>query len=98
MVFKLSWLPYMLIIGGVFALFSGEESTLGGIVMIAIGAIWLYLKHSNKNENSNVGENKSIDHSPTETSIKPEILKCKKCGAELDENAVYCVNCGSKVS
>ena len=48
MVLPIKWIPYLLVICGIFSLATGEESVGFGIITTAIGGIWLYFKHSGK--------------------------------------------------
>ena len=47
MVVPMKWLPYLLVIGGIGMLSSGEDTGIG-ILAAALGGIWLYFKHSGK--------------------------------------------------
>ena len=47
-VIPIKCLPYLLLIGGGYALVSPEENSLLGVVFVIIGAVWLYLKHNAK--------------------------------------------------
>ncbi|MBR5566207.1 MAG: hypothetical protein IKW08_08620 [Roseburia sp.] len=50
-VFKLSWLPYMLVIAGVSILI--EDGDPLGLIPLIIGGVWLYFKYfggNSKNE------------------------------------------------
>lgn len=44
-VVPMKWMPFLLVIAGVFALFTGEMSVLGSLVMIAVGGGWLWLRY-----------------------------------------------------
>ncbi|MBR3929814.1 MAG: hypothetical protein IKJ65_12530 [Clostridia bacterium] len=48
MVVPVKWIPYLLVIAGIFGLASGEESIGLSIGMAAVGGVWLYFKHSGK--------------------------------------------------
>ena len=48
--FKLSWIPYILIVVGVIGAFDGSPSAL---ILSAIGGIWLYTKHAYENASRN---------------------------------------------
>lgn len=93
--FKL--LPYFLIVGGIGLITEG--SSFWGVCCIIIGIVILYFRHSKKNEThtDNSSANKPIINEISQSNNQPKILKCKKCGAELQEGSVYCVNCGSKI-
>lgn len=123
--FKLSWLPYILIIGGIFGAAEGEPAAL---IMTAIGGIWLYFKYSNKKKSSNqsgtsgqtytpnpgaVPQQKVIDAAAVKPVPQPPVVKpapqptpglvstgrkfCCYCGAKVELDDVYCVECGEKL-
>lgn len=132
--FKLSWLPYILIIGGIFGAIEGEPAAL---IMTAIGGVWLYFKYSNKNKSSNqsgtagqtytpnpgaVPQQKVIDAVTVKPVPQPPVVKpapqppvtnpvsqptpepvsagrkfCCYCGAKVEPDDVYCVECGEKL-
>lgn len=48
MVIPVKWLPYLMVIAGIFGLVSGDESVGFSIAVTAIGGVWLYFKHSGK--------------------------------------------------
>ena len=62
-VYKISWLPYIFIIGGVGMLFSVSEGNsdpsvyFGSIILIAIGCAWLYFKKQKKEAESSANQN-----------------------------------------
>lgn len=124
-IFKLSWLPYILIIGGIFGAVEGEPAAL---IMTAIGGIWLYFKYSNKKKSSNqsgtsgqtytpnpgaVPQQKVIDAAAVKPVPQPPAVKpapqptpgpvstgrrfCCYCGAKVEPDDVYCVECGEKL-
>ena len=49
-VFKISWLPYMFIIGGIAIAAEGQYSAL---VLVPIGIVWLVIKYGSRSSGSN---------------------------------------------
>lgn len=123
--FKLSWLPYILIIGGIFGAIEGEPAAL---IMTAIGGIWLYFKYSKKSKPSNQSGTAGHTYTPNPgTPVQPKIIDaaavkpvpqppvvkpvpqpipdpvrtgrkfCCYCGAKVEPDDVYCVECGEKL-
>ncbi len=45
-VVPIKWIPYLLVISGIYSLFSGDVSVVGSLVMLALGSLWLFLKYS----------------------------------------------------
>ena len=118
-VFKLSWLPYMLIIAGIAAIAGGEPA---GLVFIVIGGVWLYFKYKNKNSGTTsqsgtassvskpAATNNTVNSAPkaVETvqsapktkpveQTKPVGKFCRHCGAKVEPDDIYCVECGEKL-
>lgn len=91
-VFKLSWLPWILIIAGVALLADGEAP---GVVLLIIGVVWLFLKLRSKSKNSVSSKGQSTP--PKASSVKP-VTKCSRCGKENRPGSIFCENCGSKLS
>lgn len=46
MVIPVKWIPYILTLGGIIGLLSGNESVGFSLFMIAAGGIWLYFRHA----------------------------------------------------
>lgn len=93
-VFKLSWLPWILIIGGIGLLSDGEAA---GVALLLIGAVWLVLRYRSK---------KSGDSEPKQLQKKNPINAegsavspgtCPACGAAVSENSLYCASCGKRL-
>lgn len=62
-VFPLKWLPYLLVIGGIGSIASGE-ATGWGIVLLFIGAIWIYLSKKPKGVASNTASQSKTANAP----------------------------------
>ena len=45
MVIPVKLLPYLLVIAGLFGLFTAEIDFMASLVMAAIGGVWLYFKY-----------------------------------------------------
>ena len=105
-VYKISWLPYICIIGGVCMIFSeGEKDSsvyLGAIIFITIGCLWLYFKRQNK---ESAGESNSsgvaasscnttysvpVNHTPSESS------KVNEPVTTVSGTPKFCRYCGTK--
>lgn len=63
-VFKLSWLPYMLIIAGIILLADGDEA---GIMLAIIGAGWLFSKSRAKKTPAS-GQSAGTQETPVQTA------------------------------
>lgn len=82
-VFKLSWLPYMFIIAGIALAAEGQPAAL---ILVVIGAVWLYFKFKNKREanasnkpynpntsyNTNPSNNTNTSGAPYSTTNAPQ--------------------------
>lgn len=44
-VLPVKWIPYLLVFTGIVCLITGEVDPVAGVVMTAIGGMWLYFKH-----------------------------------------------------
>ena len=102
-VFKLSWLPYMLIIAGIYFLTDGQIGA--GLVFCALGGGWLYSRFSNKPAaGGKTGSTKQIESDSVYKSSTPQSAEkkmskkfCQYCGAEVDLYDMYCSACGKKI-
>ena len=119
-VFKLSWLPYLLVIAGISFLVEGQ--VLPGIALAVLGGIWIYIKFTDKkSEKSNQSNSTSTASKPAVSSktvnsapkavtavqsapktqpveqAKPAGKFCRHCGAKVEPNDIYCVECGEKL-
>lgn len=99
-VFKLSWLPWMLVIAGISLL--ADEQGEGGILVL-IGAFWLFVRLLSKS-GKNVGGSGApssaaqvSDSVPTNTTMGKPAAKCPLCGKENRQGALFCEDCGSKL-
>jgi len=156
--FKLSWVPYILIIAGIALAAEGQFAAL---ILTAVGVIWLVMKHQDKSDNSNsttkpqstrtaASRSSTVNRSATSTvtsanrtttsatastnrtttsvpvsatrpvstastsstAVKVEKVEtveekvpaetkhgkfCRHCGAKVEENDIYCVECGEKI-
>lgn len=48
-VVKLSWLPYLLIIAGIYGVIEEPDSGFG-LVCLVVGGIWAFILHKNKDK------------------------------------------------
>lgn len=125
-VFKLSWLPYMLIIAGIAVVAEGQPA---GLIFIAIGGIWLYFKYKNKKSGTTsqsgtasstskpAATNNTVNSAPKAVPSAPKAVEtvqsapkaqsvepakpvgkfCRHCGAKVEPDDVYCIECGEKL-
>jgi len=75
-VFKLSWLPYMLIIAGICLAADGQPAAL---IMTAGGGAWLYFSYKSKQSNAPANPSAGVSVAPpvgasvpTETAAAPD--------------------------
>ena len=98
LIFKLSWVPYILIIAGIAVAADGDASAL---ILTAIGIIWLIIKYYNKSKNSSnsntQNETSFSTNSAPATNQSANVKYCRNCGAKLEDGDVFCVECGSKI-
>ena len=118
-VFKLSWLPYMMIIAGIAVISEGEPT---GLICIGIGGVGLYFKYKNKNSGTTsqsgtassaskpAVSSKTVNSAPKAVTAvqsapktqpveqaKPAGKFCRHCGAKVEPDDIYCVECGEKL-
>ena len=102
-VFPLKWLPYLLVIGGLYGVISGEEVGFG-IVALVVGGIWLFLKHSNGSSSSRSSSSSSTS-GPSSPSNNTAVTKAEskaicpnpECHHSNPPEALYCEHCGTKL-
>ena len=88
MVFKLSWLKYMLVLAGI--IFICDEQIVPGILFIAAGVAWIAFHFINKNKSG------ASNGASANTDGNAEASRyCPSCGAKLDADAKFCEICGS---
>lgn len=89
---------------GIVCLVNGE--TFFGIILLLVG-VFIYFPASNARDEKRAKsapkpETKAIQkpESPKSTSehVKPVGKLCRHCGAKLEDDDIYCVECGNKVS
>jgi len=98
-------LPYVFIGSGIIALLTGDCDLRACIVVIAIGAIWLFFRNGGTtniptnnvtaSESNTTGNNVGTGGSNNTGSSANN--RCNNCGNPIEEDAVYCANCGYKV-
>lgn len=112
-VFKLSWLPWILVFGG---LCGAAEGTPEAIIMSVIGGLWLYFKYKNNNSSTASSASKPAVSSKTGNSAPKDVTAvqsapktqpveqaepagkfCRHCGAKVEPDDIYCVECGEKL-
>ena len=93
MYIKFKWLPWIVIIAGVYGLFSGEWDPILAIVFIAAGGIWAYLWYGNKKSSSSTA-NSVVPPAP-QVPYTPKV--CPNCGSAVEDGMVFCSKCGTKV-
>lgn len=115
-IFKLSWLPYIFILGGIWGAIEGDPSSL---LLSVIGGVWLAFKYANKSDLSSQTSTSSqtrtsstntysatneIDAEPVTPALQPSAAPvkpvdkvCRYCGANVEPDDIYCVECGEKL-
>ena len=101
--FKLSWLPYILILAGILVAVDGDPSAL---ILSLIGGVWLFIKYSKKPGSSRSHTaSTGTGAAPKQVSTpRPPVSPAKpaagseKPAAEPDKPAAkFCRHCGAKV-
>jgi len=110
-VFKIGWLPYILILGGILVAIEGDPSAL---ILSLIGGVWLYVKYAKKPGSSSRSHTASTvtaaapkqvstprppisPAKPVSEPVKPAAKFCRHCGAKVEPGDVYCIECGDKL-
>jgi hypothetical protein len=98
--FKLSWLPWILAIGGFIGLIGGEAFS---IVPMIIGIIWLVSIFKGKSSSST----STTSYTPKTPDVKPPIKEttpdtantvvCPNCRETVGAGMSFCMKCGTKV-
>ena len=109
-VFKLSWLPYLLLIAGIGMLCQGD--VLYGIVLTVLGGIWTYGRITDKKESAASTAAKAAPKPEPKPQPKPTLKPepkaaqepakpagkfCRHCGAKAEPGDIYCIECGNKL-
>jgi hypothetical protein len=100
--FKLSWLPYMCILFGAIALFSGASPIISLLLLIG-GIVWVVYIRKKKAQTGGPAEGNSanmINNSAVSAGAQHpehETEYCPKCGAAVKSGMYFCVKCGYKV-
>ena len=106
-IFKLSWLPYILILAGILLAAEGQPAAL---ILCVIGGVWLYFKFKNKKaENSsnkpntpNASYNTNASNAPYPTTNAPQPTQIvSNPTPTVDANktaAKFCSKCGAKAT
>lgn len=106
--FKLSWLPYILILAGILVAIDGDPAAL---ILVVIGVIWLFFRFKKKREEKSSNTSSvpyAAPNAPHATHIvsesaspvdanKPAAKFCSNCGAKATPGSVFCSNCGNKL-
>lgn len=112
LVFKLSWLPYMLIFAGILITIDGDPAAL---ILVVIGAAWLFFKFKNKRAENAANNPNPVNapysapntpHSPPNMPYSapnvpytPPIVSQPDAPADANKTAAkFCSNCGTKVT
>lgn len=115
-VYKLSWLPWILVFGG---LYGAAEGVSEAMIMSLIGGLWLYFKYQNNNSGTTsqsgtaskpAVSSKTVNSAPKAVTAvqsapktqpveqaKPAGKFCRHCGAKVEPDDIYCVECGEKL-
>ena len=107
-IFKLSWLPYILILAGILVAAGGDPAAL---ILVVIGVIWLFFRFKKRREEkasntpgapyatTNVPQatHAVSNPAPTVDASKSTANFCSNCGAKAAPGSVFCSNCGNKL-
>lgn len=105
MVIPLKWFPWLILIVGIVVMAEGEVGT--GIIMAAIGIVWLFLRSRSKQNNteSSAGSHNQApppvqrtNNTNSTAQTDQRAAFCPSCGARVSGDAAYCVSCGHKLS
>ena len=104
-VFKLSWLPWILVFGG---LYFAAEGAPEAIIMSVIGGLWLYFKY--KNKNSGTTSQSGTASSASKPAVSGKTVKSAPKAVTAVQSAPktqpveqakpvgkFCRHCGTKV-
>ena len=107
LVFKLSWLPFILILAGILLAAEGQPAAL---ILCVIGGVWLYFRFKNKKTGNasskpntpNTPYNTNASNAPYSTTNVPQSNHIVSNPAPtVDANktaAKFCSNCGAKAT
>lgn len=105
MVIPLKWFPWLILIVGIVVMVEGEAGT--GLIMAAIGAVWLFLRSRSKQKSaqSSAGSHNQApppvqrtNNTNSTAQTNQRAAFCPSCGARVSGDAAYCVSCGHKLS
>lgn len=104
-VYKLSWLPWMLVFAG---LYGASEGASEAIIMSVIGGLWLYFKY--KNNNSGTTSQSGTASSASKPAVSGKTVKSAPKAVTAVQSAPktqpvepakpagkFCRHCGTKV-
>ncbi|MCD7731861.1 MAG: hypothetical protein LUH56_00255 [Oscillospiraceae bacterium] len=92
-VFKVSWIPYILLIAGIG--FISDDQVLPGLVFIVIGILLIWNKHKDKDRSEKHIDSKNEKSQPRMDGYT--VNKDVKSGSEKVEEVIkVCSNCGKK--
>ena len=98
MVIPLKWLPWLILIVGLITLAGGEAET--GLVMIAVGGVWLFLRNLGKNKsNENTAQNsQSAPSARTSTpqATQPSQTAQTRQDTQTEQRVSFCPVCGAR--
>ena len=99
--FKLSWLPYSLILAGILVAIDGDPAAL---ILVVIGVIWLFFRFKKKREekasnNPNASNTSSAPYAAPNAPHTTQIVSDSVSPADANKPAAkFCSNCGAKVT
>lgn len=105
MVIPLKWFPWLMLIVGIMVVAGGEAGT--GLIMAAIGAVWLFLRSRSKQKSaqSSAGSHNQVpppvqrtNNTNSAAQTNQRAAFCPSCGARVSGDAAYCMSCGHKLS
>jgi hypothetical protein len=108
-VFPVKWLPWLLLIGGLILIFSGE-ATFFSIVLMIIGGVLVYMQLTGKKSGTSTNNNRTnnynntginntvVNDNTTSTVVTHETsLRCPSCGNVENDDMNYCSKCGTRL-
>ena len=105
--FKLSWLPYILILAGILVAIDGDPAAL---ILVVIGVIWLFFRFKKKREEkasnnpntSSTSYNANTSSTPYAAPNAPHATHIvSESASPVDASnpaAKFCSNCGAKAT
>lgn len=100
MVFKLSWvlpwLPYVMLIVGLYNFFIQEEDAAWGLICAVVGGVWIYFRHRKPRTDQNADLTGGSSNDSAAQPSTPAAMRCAQCGTTIFNGQAFCSGCGMK--